>query len=103
MSLGSIGTRWLRSALPRVRFKVRYDGVHHAEKPRRLVVSRVTQETIAASGLETYNFSTVSARRAADLATDVLLTCLSHPKPKTREWATSRLDALEILQRRMPE
>ena len=84
-------------------FKARDDGVHHAEKPRRLVVSRVTQETIVASGLEAYNFSVASARRAADLAIDLLLTCLSHPKPVTRDWVMSRPDALEILQGTVPE
>jgi hypothetical protein len=83
-------------------FKARDDGVHHAEEPQRLVVGRLTQETVVASGLEAYNFSAASARRAADLATDLLLTCLSHPKPVTREWVTSRLDALEILQGTVP-
>ena len=76
-------------------FRARDDGVHHAEAHRQLVVNRVTKETVVASGLEVYNFSAASARRAADLTTEVLVTCLTHPKRATREWAASRQDALE--------
>ena len=64
--------------------------LHHSEEYRALVVNRVTERTVVASGLEAFQVSPASARRAADFATEVIRTCLTHPRPALREWAEDR-------------
>jgi hypothetical protein len=78
-------------------FKARDDGVHHAEVLRPMVVGRVTRQTMVISGLEAYNFSAASARRAADLSAEIILGCIDRPKPATRAWAKDRSDAAQRL------
>ena len=68
-------------------FDVRDDIVHHGERLRPVVVSRTTSETIVFAGPESFNLSSDSARRAADLATTVVAECAARPKAILRGFA----------------
>lgn len=71
-------------------FHVRDDIVHHGERLRPVVVSRTTSETVVLGGPEAFNLSSISARRAADLATGVIVECAANPKTALRDWRSVR-------------
>ena len=68
-------------------FGVRDDIVHHGERLRPAVQSRVTSETVVFAGPEAFDLSSDSATRASDLATTILRECVVRPKEPLREWA----------------
>jgi hypothetical protein len=83
--VGPQGSEWL-SEMDWL-FETRDNAVHHAEEHRPLVVVRVTEHTVVAGGSESFAFSAESARRAADLCSEIIKTCIENPKPATSEWA----------------
>jgi hypothetical protein len=68
-------------------FDTRDGIVHHAEMFRPIVVSRVTDQTLVAGGPELFELGSGNAKRAAEIARDVMSTCVSRPKPTTADWA----------------
>lgn len=71
-------------------FKSRDIAVHHQEDLRPITISRVTDEPIVCSAMETELFWPFNARRAANLCNDIIAACLRKPKPATRTWAAKR-------------
>ena len=84
-NVGKLGDRWGKDL--EWLFDTRDGVVHHGEKHRPLVVVRVTEETVVYAGPETYQLTSDSARRAADIARSVTDHCLAYPKQATQEWA----------------
>jgi hypothetical protein len=87
-NVGAHANRWL----PEVDwlFGLRDSIVHHAEIFQPVVVTRTTERTVVVGGVESFDLTAESARRAASLARDVIETCLANPKAVTRGWAHVR-------------
>jgi hypothetical protein len=94
-SVGNSAHDWLREL--DWLFEVRDDIVHHGERLRPIVVSRMTEETLVFAGPESYNLSAQSARRAADLATSVITRCTANPKAPLKDWADRARDLIPKL------
>jgi hypothetical protein len=71
-------------------FDTRDRMVHHAEEMRPTQITRMTDQTAVVGGPEGFDFSLANARRAADLAVEIIDTCLDHPKSATEEWAAQK-------------
>lgn len=63
-------------------FETRDGIVHHGEELRSVMVTRVTAETLVASGPETYRLSAPNAQRAAMIAETVIGHVWQIPKPR---------------------
>jgi hypothetical protein len=70
-------------------FKTRDNAVHHATARRQPVVVRKTDRTIVVGAPEAFMFAADEARRAADLAIEVVTTCLANPKTATTSRAAT--------------
>jgi hypothetical protein len=69
-------------------FKARDHAVHHATQSRQAIVVRVTDRAVVLGAPEAFMFSAEQARRAADLAIEVVTTCLTNPRPQTVDIAS---------------
>lgn len=77
-------------------FETRDGIVHHGEELRPMVVTRVTTETLVASGPEAFRLSGANAQRAAVIAETVIGTCLANPKAPTVNWAQTRHNVMAM-------
>ncbi|MBJ7329161.1 MAG: hypothetical protein JHC95_04635 [Solirubrobacteraceae bacterium] len=72
-------------------FKLRDRAVHHSSSRREVVVVRETDRTVLYGPPETGLFTPENARRAVDVALDLILACLANPKSQTAAFATRHL------------
>jgi hypothetical protein len=68
-------------------FNLRDDIVHHAEKPRPMVIAEADAQDIVLSATEGYSLTAISARRAVDFVDRILSACFENPRPKVVKWA----------------
>jgi hypothetical protein len=78
-------------------FGLRDRAVHHADTYRDMVVIRNTDETTVVGAIEVYEYSAPIARRAADIAADLITFCLLNPTPALTEWTKQRSMGIDAL------
>jgi hypothetical protein len=78
-------------------FETRDGIVHHGEEFRPTVVTRVTAETLVASGPEAYRLSAANAQRAAMIAESIISTCLANARESTANWAQTRYQVVDSI------
>lgn len=88
-AIGDRAKRWLEDL--DWLFAIRGNAVHHSEVWEQMTVVRETEETVVLGGRTTFDFSSASASRAAEIAQDIIHTCLQCPKPSTADWVQRRL------------
>ncbi|MFP5361385.1 MAG: hypothetical protein ACLGI5_01490 [Thermoleophilia bacterium] len=85
-AIGALQQRWAKDL--KWLFKTRDTAVHHAAAPRQVVTVRETDRTVVVGAPEAASFAADQARRAADLAIEIVTTCLANPKTLTRDLAS---------------
>jgi hypothetical protein len=74
-------------------FDARDSVVHHQERHGKLIVTRMTEETIVIGAPESYDLTVEAAARPLGIAESIIATCLGYPKSSTKAWAT---DAMHV-------